>query len=108
MAMIVKLIIVVYFILITICWNNLNMQIQNMKVLSILIIITLMAVVQGIDTSFNFPASFTVVRRIIPPVNIDSIFQKLGCCQFDSNGQPNGYNIVSLDGLKSISTTASI
>lgn len=55
-----------------------------------------------------FPVSFTVVRNIPMPLNIDSFYTKTGCCKNDSNGNSASYNVVSLDGFKSTSTISSL
>ncbi len=57
--------------------------------------------------AITFPASLTVVRNILMPLNIDSFYTKTGCCRNDSNGNPS-YNIVSLDGFKTLSTSTTI
>lgn len=58
--------------------------------------------------SIDFPASFTVVRNLVPPLGIDGFFNQTGCCLSDKYGNPTGYTIVSLDGFKSSSTPATI
>ena len=78
-----------------------------MKLSLTILLLTLLVSIQS-NRYINFPASFTIIRKITPPVNIDTIFQQLGCCKFDSNGLPNGYNMISLDGFQSTSTTGSI
>jgi hypothetical protein len=58
--------------------------------------------------SIDFPASFTVVRNLVPPLGIDGFFNQTGCCLSDKYGNPTGYTIVSLDGFKSSSTPQTI
>jgi hypothetical protein len=62
----------------------------------------------AVQTAISLPASFAVVRHIVPPVGLDTFLGKVGCCSFDAYGQPSGYTVLALDGFKSTSTSTSV
>ncbi len=75
---------------------------------SIIIVSTLLLI--GIyPNTINYPISFTVVRNINLPLNMQQFFQRTGCCKSDpSTNITNSYNLVSLDGFSSSSTITTI
>lgn len=73
------------------------------------IIASLLLIIVSGSSLINYPISFTVVRNINLPLNLQLFFQRSGCCKSDpTTNMQASYNLVSLDGFSSSSTINTI
>lgn len=75
----------------------------------IVISVILLLLTPILSVELTFPVSFTIVRNINQPLTLSSFFKRTGCCLIDPETKvSSSYNLISLDGFSSTSTSSSI
>lgn len=69
----------------------------------------ILLLIHTLSMQLTFPVSFTIVRNLNQPLTLSSFFKRTGCCLTDPETKvTSSYNLISLDGFSSTSTSSSI